>query len=462
MLYGTNEELFQTWDEAASKVDSIPPDATPGTPRMYPVDGYIEDEDGNLVKINEVWFSSLPETARKPLLKELGLPVKKKMVYRDGNHVAAVLDFRITEVWDQWCNVVVKLADGTVTGRTHSWYFSDMNGAPAKNDDASPKRKKSTPKKKTSEKKDEVPGFPNTYVVFDLETTGINAEECQIAEIGAIKVRDGKVIDEFSQLVHIDFPMPEDALNVNNITDEMLVDAPHATAAVKAFADFIGADPVLVGHNIKAFDLPILERVAAACHVPFSYSEVIDTLYLARKAWPELEHKNMETLRDFLNIENADAHRALADCEDEMAVYNAIREGVKSGEIKIAQPRRGTRRPGATYNKNWGNKLKAKDIKPETTDFDTSHPLFGKLVVVSGDVAMFEGDRERTWQAIANVGGQPQDNVTKKTDLLVCGDGAGAGKRNKAEQYGKKIITAEEFEKMLKGENRWHWQTDGL
>ena len=454
MIYGADERFFKTWDEAASEVNCIPADAVPGTPRTYPVDGYIDDENGNRIKVNGLWFSELPESVRKPLLKELGLPVKKKIVYRDGDTVAPILDFKITDVWDQWCNVIVKLADGTITGRTHSWYFSDMNSAPAKTEDASAsKRKKAPAKRKSSEAKDDVPGFPNTYIVFDLETTGTDSEKCQIAEIGAIKVRDGKVIDEFSQLVHIDFPMPKDALNVNNITDEMLADAPHATEAVRAFVEFIGDDPTFVGHNIKTFDLPIIERVADACRVPFDYIDAIDTLYLARKAWPDLERKNMETLRAFLKIENDDAHRALADCEDEMAVYNAIREGVKSGEITFARPRRGSRRPGATYNKNWGSTAKAKDIKPETTDFDTSHPLYGKLVVVSGDVAMFDGDRQRTWQAIANVGGVPQDNVTKKTDLLVCGDGAGASKRNKAEQYGKKIITAEEFEKMFGGEN---------
>ena len=451
MVYGANDELFDNWDEATSKVTCDPADALPGTPRTYPVDGYIDDEDGNQIKVNGLWFSELPESARKPLLKELGLPVKKKIVYRDGDTVAPILDFKITDVWNQWCNVIVKLADGTITGRTHSWYFSDMNSAPAKTEDTSvPKRKKTSAKKKSTSGDDDVPGFPNTYIVFDLETTGIDKETCQIAEIGALKVVDGKPVDGFSQLVYIDFPMPQAALSVNNITDEMLADAPHATAAIKAFVDFIGANPVLVGHNIKAFDLPIIERVAEACRVPFEYKDAIDTLPLSRAAWPNLGRWNMETLRAHLEIQNDDAHRALADCEDEMTVYDTIRSGIKSGEITIPKARpRSSRRPGATYNKNWGNKVKAKDIKPKTTEFDKSHPLYGKLVVVSGDVAMFDGDRQRTWQAIANVGGQPQDNVTKKTNLLVCGDGAGAGKRSKAEQYGIKIIAAEDFAKMF-------------
>lgn len=373
-------------------------------------------------------------------------------MYRDRDTVSQVLDFKIEDVWDRWCNVVVKLADGTITNRTHSWYFSDMNSVPEKTNAATPKKKKAVAKKKTAETSDDVPGLPNSYVVFDLETTGLNCTDCQIAEIDAIKVRDGKVVDTFSQLVYIDFPTPQAALNVNNITDEMLADAPHATEAMKSFIEFIGEGAVLVGHNIKRYDLPIMKRVATACRLDFDYAEAIDTYQLAQLAWPHLERWSMQVLREFLNIKNDDAHRALADCEDEMSVYDAIRDGVKSGELSIEPPRRRASRPGAVYNKNWGNKVKAKDIKPTTDKFDESHPLFGKLVVVSGDVAMFDGDRVRTWQAIANVGGTPQDNITKKTGYLVCGEGAGMTKRNKAEQYGIEIISADEFENMFKGE----------
>lgn len=402
--------------------------------------------------MNGFWFSELSEETRKPLLRELGLPITKKIMYRDRGTVSQVLDFKIEDVWDRWCNVVVKLADGTITNRTHSWYFSDMNSVPEKTNAATPKKKKAVAKKKTAETSDDVPGLPNSYVVFDLETTGLNCTDCQIAENGAIKVRGGKVVDEFSQLVYIDFPMPQAALNVNNITDEMLADAPHATEAMKSFIEFIGEGAVLVGHNIKQYDLPIMERVATACRLDFDYAEAIDTYQLARRAWPNLERWSMQVLRKHLNIKNDDAHRALADCEDEMSVYDAIRNGVKSGELSIERPRRRASRPGAVYNKNWGNKVKAKDIKPTTDKFDESHPLFGKLVVVSGDVAMFDGDRVRTWQAIANVGGTPQDNITKKTGYLVCGESAGMTKRNKAEQYGIEIISADEFENMFKGE----------
>lgn len=58
----------------------------------------------------------------------------------------------------------------------------------------------------------------------------------------------------------------------------------------------------------------------------------------------------MEDLRDLLDIKNDDAHRVLADCEDEMAVYNAIRNGVKSGDLSVERPRRRASRPGNPGN----------------------------------------------------------------------------------------------------------------
>lgn len=82
----------------------------------------------------------------------------------------------------------------------------------------------------------------------------------------------------------------------------------------------------------------------------FNYNIAIDTYQLAQRAWPNLGRWCMEDLRDLLDIQNDDAHRVLADCEDEMAVYNAIRNGVKFGELSVEPPRRRASRPGNPGN----------------------------------------------------------------------------------------------------------------
>lgn len=161
------------------------------------------------------------------------------------------------------------------------------------------------------------------YVVFDIETTGLHPDSDQICEIAAIGVKDGLPQGTFSTLVAIEGSMPEAAGRVNGITDDMLKGAPAIGDALDAFLDFIEEDAVLAGHNILSFDIPFVETAAAKTGRSFTYLDVIDTLEAARELWPDLPSRSMDSLRDILGIERTDAHRALADCYDELAVLNA-------------------------------------------------------------------------------------------------------------------------------------------
>ena len=80
---------------------------------------------------------------------------------------------------------------------------------------------------------------------------------------------------------------------------------------------------MLAGHIIASFDIPFMEAAAAKSGRDFTYLDVIDTLEAARELWPDLPSRSMDSLRDILGIERTDAHRALADCYDELAVLNA-------------------------------------------------------------------------------------------------------------------------------------------
>lgn len=161
------------------------------------------------------------------------------------------------------------------------------------------------------------------YVVFDIETTGLHPDSDQICEIAAIGVKDGLPQGLFSTLVAIEGSMPEAAGRVNGITDDMLKGAPAIGDALDAFLDFIGEDAVLAGHNIASFDIPFVANAAAKSGRVFIYPYVIDTLEAARELWPDLPSRSMDSLRGILGIERRDAHRALADCYDELAVLNA-------------------------------------------------------------------------------------------------------------------------------------------
>lgn len=160
-----------------------------------------------------------------------------------------------------------------------------------------------------------------TYYVIDIETTGLSVDSCEVCEIAALKVQDDAVVDEFETMVHIDGEMPPAVSRVNNITPEMLEGAPHARAALRRLAAFTGKSPVLVGHNVDAFDLPILRRVAKDCGTGLPCGRSVDTLELARRAWPGRKSHSMAALRKSFGISSDGAHRALKDCKDELEVY---------------------------------------------------------------------------------------------------------------------------------------------
>lgn len=168
------------------------------------------------------------------------------------------------------------------------------------------------------------------YVVFDIETTGLHPDSDQICEIAAIGVKDGLPQGTFSTLVAIEGSMPEAAGRVNGITDDMLKGAPAIGDALDAFLDFIGDDAVLAGHNITSFDIPFMKAAAAksgrASRVARYHLKecCCDTLMLARMMWPDASGHSMDCLRRVFGIERTDLHRALADCYDELAVFNAV------------------------------------------------------------------------------------------------------------------------------------------
>jgi len=167
------------------------------------------------------------------------------------------------------------------------------------------------------------------YVVFDLETTGIHPSFDKVVEISAIKVVGGFVDSEFSTLVNPEMHIPYEATDVNNITDQMVKDAPTFDVALKDFLDFAG-DYVLVGHNIQLFDLKFLYRDAKNCWGKTLGNDYVDTLPLSRKYLPDLDHHTLLDLADYYNITVKDAHRALGDCRMNQRIYESLREEMEN------------------------------------------------------------------------------------------------------------------------------------
>ena len=158
------------------------------------------------------------------------------------------------------------------------------------------------------------------YVAFDLETTGLSPAVDAIIEIGAVKVRDGAVIEEFSQLVDPGFPIPQQATEVNHITDAMVAGMPSIQKALIDFLIFIEDYPC-VAHNAK-FDMSFLYAAVVRCGLDME-NDAVDTLKMARKFFSQLPDKKLATVCDAIGYQIGEAHRALDDAKAVHAIVQA-------------------------------------------------------------------------------------------------------------------------------------------
>lgn len=175
--------------------------------------------------------------------------------------------------------------------------------------------------------------YVHDYVVFDLETTGINCAADRVIEISAVKVLEGKTADTFTALVNPEMKIPFRASQINHIYDDMVKDAPVFQTVLAEFDAFIG-DMVLVGHNIHTFDMKFIQRDAQAYWGKVFSNNYIDTLPLARQCLPKLRSHKLTDLAVHYHINADDAHRALADCGMNQKVFERLGEALKSPEVQ--------------------------------------------------------------------------------------------------------------------------------
>ena len=148
------------------------------------------------------------------------------------------------------------------------------------------------------------------YVAFDLETTGLSPDSDQIIEIGAVKIRDGKISGKYNCIIHPEIEVSDFIINLTGISRDMLRKGIPLKEGVEEFLEFSGDLPVL-GHNVM-FDYKFMKMAAASFKYPFEKTGV-DTLKVARKLLTGLENKKLETLCAHYHYVNQAAHRAYDD-----------------------------------------------------------------------------------------------------------------------------------------------------
>ena len=151
-----------------------------------------------------------------------------------------------------------------------------------------------------------------TFVCFDLETTGLYAINDKITEIGAVKIKDGVIVDNFSTFADPQRPIPPKVQELTGITDSMVAGAPSQSEAVKAFLEFCDG-AVLVAHNAP-FDTGFIRKACDDMGVEYDYTS-IDTVAIARAILPELNNVKLDTLAKHFRLGKFNHHRAVDDAE---------------------------------------------------------------------------------------------------------------------------------------------------
>jgi DNA polymerase III epsilon subunit family exonuclease len=150
------------------------------------------------------------------------------------------------------------------------------------------------------------------FVVLDVEAAQERKMPARIIEIGAYRVRGGKVLDEFETLINPETSVPKFLANLTGISDEMLISAPKFAEMARAFLDFIG-DAILVAHNAN-FDLPLLNReinrVFAGHRLRNTHLCTVD---LARRLVPQLDSHRLDSVAAYFQVDIPRRHRAADD-----------------------------------------------------------------------------------------------------------------------------------------------------
>ncbi|MEF2244524.1 PolC-type DNA polymerase III [Paenibacillus sp. IITD108] len=150
-----------------------------------------------------------------------------------------------------------------------------------------------------------------TYIVFDIETTGLSVINNKIIELAGVKMKEGKEIDRFSTFINPHESIPYNIQQLTNINDEMVKDAPELEPKLKEFLAFIG-DDILVAHNAR-FDIGFIQANCKSLGLPEVNNPVLDTLELARFLHPTMKNHRLNTLADKYKVSLENHHRAIDD-----------------------------------------------------------------------------------------------------------------------------------------------------
>ncbi|MEG1311586.1 MAG: PolC-type DNA polymerase III, partial [Romboutsia sp.] len=174
-----------------------------------------------------------------------------------------------------------------------------------------------------------------SFVVFDLETTGFSNTNDKITEIGAVKIENFKVVDKFSELINPQKDISYKIQELTGITNDMVADKPTIEEVLPKFIEFIG-DSVLVAHNAE-FDMGFIIEKCRQQNIQFS-NKSVDTLTLSRILLPDLKRHRLNVVAKALGITLLNHHRAIDDAQATALIFNKFLEMlIKQGATTLSE-----------------------------------------------------------------------------------------------------------------------------
>ncbi len=178
-------------------------------------------------------------------------------------------------------------------------------------------------------------GIDSEYVVFDIETTGLSPRFNKIIEIGAVRIKEGRITDRYSQFVNPEVPIPYSITKLTSINDAMVLEAPTIEKVLPDFLEFVG-DAILVAHN-ASFDTGFIKEFAKRQGLPFDCT-VVDTMTLAHILIPELGKYTLDRLCKQFAVSLEHHHRACDDADATAQIFIKMLKMLRDRDITtIAQ-----------------------------------------------------------------------------------------------------------------------------
>lgn len=166
-------------------------------------------------------------------------------------------------------------------------------------------------------------GHLENYIVLDFETTGLDEQVDNIIEIGALRIRNDNVVEEFHRLVNPGYSVPLEISKLTGLTDDLLRQEGIAIeTALPALIDFI-RDSKVICHN-KVFEQAFLRAACKRCSLQVPVNHFIDTRYIAKKKLPDARNYKLHTIAEALSISHKGMHRVINDCYVTLEVFKKL------------------------------------------------------------------------------------------------------------------------------------------